>query len=317
MEFPLSDELIGQIIFAMEDQHHCYHINRQTGELHRAEEPAPAEAGFREERVLPPEYVPIPEWRPIHGFHLMEKFVAKLRNPVLREQLKEALGSGRGVFRKFKDILKGSREIEHLWFTFKEREMRQVVWAWYNEQRELAGLEKISHEPQVEAEEAEELLGSDFSIVEGGKEHLEAALKLDRGAVTALYPEVEPGRLEVFYEQRLEQLGSPLGDRSFLLVAETAERDFAGFVWALEESDPLTETLHLKVVQLAVVKHYRGMGLGSLLLKRLVREARDRGYHRVVVELSGANLQLTSFLQELGFGPRSQTLQLDPSRWEG
>ena len=145
MEFTLNSELVEQIIFAMEDQQNQYYVHMDTGELLREEEIEEDEAEEDEAEGEDP-FIPIPEWRPVDGFLMMEKFVARLRNPLLRDQLKDALTSGRGVFRKFKDILKTNPEIERLWFSFKERELRKVVWQWYNDNRELAGLDRLEEE---------------------------------------------------------------------------------------------------------------------------------------------------------------------------
>ena len=197
MEFPLTEERINQIIFAMEDQRHRFLVHRRTGELVREDElaarpglkpsdsgaPQAAEKAESEEQetaVLDGKrddpYVPIPSWEPMDGFHLMERFVLKLRNPIFTEMLREALSSGKGVFRKFKDIVKKNREMEHLWFTFKEREMRQAVQEWYEGERELAGLQRLAREP----EPPEELLAGDFAVVWGESRHLEPVLKLDQ-----------------------------------------------------------------------------------------------------------------------------------------
>ncbi len=311
MNFSLDDELMEQIIFAMEDQQHSYLIHRGTGELVRTEEAAGEDSPDQEAEA----FLPIPEWQPVHGFRLMEKFVSRLRNPLLRDRLSEALSSGKGVFRKFKDILKDNREIERFWFTFKERELRLVVWQWYNDQRELAGLERLEEEPQV-VEGLEDLLASDFSFSAAEEHHLDSILALDREAFTARFPEAEPAAAADCYQSSRSGLPGPLDRDSFILVAETPEQDFAGFVWAVKESDPLSGGRLLRLRQLAVVLRYRGVGLGALLLKKLIVEARDRGYHRVRSELDGTCLALAGLFAELGFRPVSQVMELDPSRFE-
>jgi hypothetical protein len=178
VEFVLTEEIAAQVVYAMEDQQHRFVIHRETGEVLRADS--------EEIRGRADEVVSLPKWRPLDGFQLMERFVSRLHNPVFRERLREALSSGKGVFRKFKDILKEEREIERLWFSFKEREMRLVVWNWYNEQRELAGLERLELEP--EEDEYEELLETDFAVLPGAPAHLEALRRLDRQGFREAYP---------------------------------------------------------------------------------------------------------------------------------
>jgi ribosomal protein S18 acetylase RimI-like enzyme len=311
MEFSLNSELVEQIIFAMEDQQNEYYVHRDSGELLREDEIEEVETP--EEAEDP--FVPIPEWRPVDGFLMMEKFVARLRNPLLRDQLKDALASGRGVFRKFKDILKTSPEIERLWFIFKERELRKVVWQWYNDNRELAGLERLEGEPQQE-EGLEDLLESDFAIVPAQSRHLDALRKLDEMAFVARFPEADPERIADLFQESRKNLPEPEGEGSLVFVAETPEEDFAGFVWAVEQTDSLVPGRILRVQQLAVVQRYQGVGLGSMLLRRLIVEARDRGYHRLWSELSGTGLQLAGFFRELGFQTIAQDMGLDPTYWE-
>lgn len=311
MDFSLDNELIEQIIFAMEDQQHSYYIHRHSGELVLEGD---IEEDEGQEGMEDP-FVPIPDWQPVHGFLLMEKFMARLRDPLLREQLRDALASGRGVFRKFKDILKTSRGAEHVWFTFKERELRQVVRQWYNDQRELVGLERLDEEPE-EIDSLEDLLGSDFAILPGQERHVEAVRKLDETAFAAGFPDADARRVADFWRESRASLPEPGSEESLVFVAETPEQDFAGFIWAVEQSDPLVSGRILQVYQLAVVQRYQGMGLGTMLLKRIIAEARDRGYYRIHSDLSGRGLQLAAFFKELGFQPIAQVMELDPTHWE-
>jgi GNAT superfamily N-acetyltransferase len=311
MDFSLSTELIEQIIFAMEDQQNDYYVHRDNGELLREDEIE--EDGTFDETDDP--FIPIPEWRPVDGFLIMEKFVARLRNPLLRDQLKDALSSGRGVFRKFKDALKTSPEVERLWFLFKERELRKAVWQWYNDHRELAGLERLREEPQ-EQEGLEDLLESDFAIVQVQPRHLKVLQELDESAFAARFVDSDPRRVTDFFKECRANLPGPGSEGSVVFVAETPEEDFAGFIWAVEETDLLVPGRILRVQQLAVVQHYQGVGLGSMLLRRMIAEARDRGYYRLRGELSGAGLQLAGFFKGLGFQAIAQEMELDPTYWE-
>lgn len=312
MEFTLNSELVEQIIFAMEDQQNDYCVRRDSGELLRADE--------IEQEQTPEEgedpYLPIPEWRPVDGFLMMERFVARLRNPLLRDQLKDALASGRGVFRKFKDILKTNPEIERLWFICKERELRKIVWQWYNDNRELAGLERLEEEPEP-TEDLEDLLAVDFAVLPMQPRHLGALRRLDESAFTARFSEADPERVAELYRESRKGLPDPASGESLVFVAETPEEDFAGFVWAVEQTDSLIAGRILRVQQLAVVQRYQGLGLGSMLLRRLIAETRDRGYQRLRSELSGTGMQLAGFFEQLGFQTVARDVELDPTYWEG
>jgi len=311
MDFPLTPEMIEQVIFAMEDQQHEYYIHRSSGELLRADEIGDTEID-RDEADL---WAAIPDWQPVHGFLLMERFVARLRNPLLRNQLKEALASGRGVFRKFKDILRGSREVERLWFTYKECELKKTVWNWYNEQRELAGLERLEEQPG-EQESLEDLLGIDFAILPVQRRHLTDLRSLDERAFADRYPEAEARSVAEVFAENLSARPEPDSEESTVFVAETPEKDFAAFIWAVEANDPLVPGKVLQLQQLAVMERYRGMGLAAMLLRRLIAEARDRGYYRLRSELSGTGMRLAGLFKNQGFYPISQVMEIDPGRWE-
>jgi GNAT superfamily N-acetyltransferase len=307
--FPLSEELINQIIFAMEDQRHRFVVDRETGALLREDELPAGEGRQRREAESPgetgeaapgpgpegeepgaldgvpgqgPRYLRIPAWGPAEGFHLMERFVLKLRNPIFAEMLREALSSGQGVFRRFKDMLRKNREIERLWFAFKDKEMKQVVQLWYEAERELAGLERLA----AEEEPPLELVASDFSIILGQQRHVEPALKLDQKVAGEL-------GAAPYGHSGLPPLLDP---RSLFLAAELAGGEFAGFLWAVEDGPS-----GLRLAQLAVRKHFRGIGLGTQLLRRLLLEARDRGYGRVLAPLRGDCLALSRLFEGLGF----------------
>jgi GNAT superfamily N-acetyltransferase len=357
--FPLTKEFVSQIRFAMEDQRHRFVVDRASGEVFREDEPEPG--AVRERRAAPGQpleaggdepaaldgveggsarFVPIPTWGPAEGFHLMERFVLKLRNPIFAEMLREALSSGQGVFRRFKEILRKNLEIERLWFSFKDKEMRRVVEQWYESERELAGLERLATggEPPLE------LVASDVSILRGEARHVEPSLKLDQKVLGELYAGLQAGveprllagveprllagveprllagvepRLLAGVEPRLlaglraepyGRAGLPplLDTRSLFLAAELAGGEFAGFAWAVAE-DPAC----LRLVQLAVRKHFRGIGLGTQLLRRLILEARDSGYARVLAPLAGPELALAPLFEGLGFSAVAVELGYD------
>ncbi len=318
MTFQLTEELINQITFAMEDQRHRFVVDRETGAMLREDELPAGERSQQREAEAPghtgeaapgrardeepgaldgvpgprPRYLPIPTWGPAEGFHLMERFVLKLRNPIFAEMLREALSSGQGVFRRFKDMLRKNREIERLWFAFKDKEMKQVVEQWYEAERELAGLERLA----AEEEPPLELVASDFSIIRGEARHVEPALKLDQKVL---------GELGADPYNRSDL--PPLMDRrSLFLAAELTGGEFAGFLWAVEEGPS-----SLRLAQLAVRKHFRGIGLGTQLLRRLLLEAREGAYARVLAPLRGDCLALSHLFEGLGFSAVAVELAYD------
>jgi len=282
--FCLTEEFIDQLVFAMEDQEHRFLVDFNTGDIVSSDDDLP-------------DYLEIPLWRQIEGFSLMEKFVSKLRNSLHRELLHSALTSGKGVFRNFKDALKKNGQLERLWFSFKEKEMRRLVRDWYNEQRELKGLQRLGPEP----EETEKLLLSDFTIKPGSKEYLEAVIELDRQAFAENMENVRPEKIEELYSEKRSLLPDPLDNRSLLLICETPGGELAGFVWGVKTENQLDSSMEMRLIQLAVAGNMRGLGMGEQLLHHFVRQAGSRGARRLVAELSGPALKLAAFFERLGF----------------
>jgi ribosomal protein S18 acetylase RimI-like enzyme len=290
MNFKLTPQMIDKIAFAMEDQEEEYLIDPESGELS-----ARSLHGENPDDSL----APLPRWGSAEGFHLMESFVTTLHNPVYHELLASALSNGKGVFRSFKDTLKKNHEIEKLWFRYKERRLRAVIIAWYNVNREARGLEKMAPEP----EDTEELVASDFSLEWGLKSRLEELRLLDREAFIELFPKESRASVDARYRAKREVI-RPLEDESSLvLVAETPSGELAGFAWGVEEG----RTVHL--VQLAVVRELRGIGLGESIMHRFLLDIRDRGMGRLTTELAGKSLRFSDFFQSLGFRPLSQILE--------
>jgi len=282
--FPLTEEFIDQLIFAMEDQDHRVLVDFNTGDI------------VADDGDLP-DCLEIPLWRQIEGFSLMEKFVSKLHNPLHRELLRSVVSSGKGVFRNFKDALKKNGQLERLWFFFKEKEMRHIVREWYNEQRELKGLQRLGPEP----EETEELLLSDFSIKAGSVGWLEAVLELDRQAFAENIENVGAEKIEELYREKRSLIPGPLDKRSLLLVCETPEGELAGFAWGVKAENQLDSSMEMRLIQLAVAGNMRGLGMGAQLLQHFVRQAGSLGARRLVAELSGPALKLAGFFEKLGF----------------
>ena len=287
MRFELSPERYDQIIFAMEDQGSRSFVHRSTGQV------------VTEERVEPgDEYVPAPRWKPADGFHLMEGFVTTVPNRYYREQLRDALSSGRGVFRNFKNALKQSHDLECSWYRFKEREMRRKVAEWYNQEREAAGLERLGPEP----EETEDLTISDFVVDTALPHQLAGASYVDHEALLEL-GQVPASELAACVKQRLRALDAP---GSHVVVARTPEDEVVGLAWAREcepapAREPGAPTGEWELVQLAVLSSFRGVGLAGRLLAALGQVARDHDVAALRVELDAATMGARELLQRAGY----------------
>jgi GNAT superfamily N-acetyltransferase len=301
VEFQLTPELTDRIIFAMENQHEEYVLDTAEVVLLTVDE-LPDETGAGD-AAQADRFVPLPDWTPAHGFRLMERFVDELRNPVYREKLAEALGAGRGVFRRFKDTVKERPDIERRWHQFKDQAMREVVAEWYNDLRETWGLERVA----VEHSETEDLVLSDFALrrVEAGDTALLAEV---RRAAEAQRRETG-GRGQAPEAAIAIVAEAPAGD----VAAAAAGREAAAGEAAAREAPASagTEAARLLIDTLYVQPAFRGLGLGRLLLERVVEAAREEGWSAVEIELSGTGLMLEETVDGMGFETVSRRVALD------
>jgi hypothetical protein len=86
MQFLLSDELIHDIIFAMENQSADFLFDSQELKCCSLEELNKSEQYIDKNR-----YYEIRQWNSAMGFRVMEQFVSSLHNPIAREELKNVL----------------------------------------------------------------------------------------------------------------------------------------------------------------------------------------------------------------------------------
>lgn len=282
MQFELTEALIDQILFAMEDQKTEHLLDAANGVVVDVDGGDPSEPGTEidpeeENQDGTPRYLSLPGWLPADGFRLMERFSASLHNPIVREELVSALDRGRGVFRAFKDVLSARPEVERLWFSFKEREMRREILEWYNALREEWGLERIGEEP----EETEDLVLEDFRFRPGTAGDSAAA-----------------GELLALCRDQFSCRDVPIalsGPELRSVVAETAREDFAGFVLA-ELSGGVA-----RVRALDVHPDYRGLGVGEELLDRILSLLEEARIDDVLIDLPEASSAFSRVLYRHGF----------------
>ncbi len=300
----LTPELIDQIIFAMEDQAENYVFDTETGEV-KTEDLVTDGEKDGESR-----YADIPEWNSSKGFRLMESFVAGLRNPVYREALRSALSRGKGVFRHFKNVLKQNEEIERLWYSFKEREMKREVTEWFEalcEMRQFVGLKlDLEH-----VEETEELVLTDFlfdSAVGGLESRIE---ELDRIAFEEMFPETGEGRRKRIYERREAELPEVRSEKSVFTLARTPAGELAGFVWGVT-----VDVGTVRVVQLYILPEYRGLGLGKKCTDHFILSMTERGFRYVEIELYGSGLRFHDYLEKEGMRAFMVRCAVETAEWQ-
>jgi GNAT superfamily N-acetyltransferase len=257
MSFELTDALVDELLFCMEDQEGEFLVDTQEGVV------IGPGAGFEARDAGTDRCIPLPGWESSDGYRLMERFAAAFRNPLIRGELTGALNQGKGVFRAFKDTLARYPEVEKRWFAFKEREMKREILRWYNGLREEWGLARIGGEP----EETGDLLLEDFRFRPGkdrdtaGAGELHRRLREEQGEIPGgeTVPWAFPG--------------------DFSLVAETGNGEFVGYLAAVWQGDTLC------VRALEVRAEYQGLGIGEALVSRFVEAARERSAPGIALDL--------------------------------
>ncbi|MDR1596648.1 MAG: UPF0158 family protein, partial [Treponema sp.] len=208
MQFELTETLIDDIIFTMENQEWVSYMDTVEGFVVGEDTLEFGELDNDTEN----RYIGLPDWDSSDGYNLMERFAAGLKNTVIRTRLSAALNRGKGVFRAFRDILAGHPEAEKLWYAYKNKEMKREVIRWYNALREGWGLERIGEEP----EETGDLVQEDFLFRPPVPEDRDKAAELHRLCLEES-PAAGPFPPWAFPEP-------------FALVAETGSGDFAGHI---------------------------------------------------------------------------------------
>lgn len=305
MEFELTPEITGEIIFAMEDQTGHFLYDSEACRCVAAASafpdglPSPGDSDPGDDR-----YYQIPVWDSVSGFRMMDRFIAQLRNPVAREELRSALSSGRGVFRSFKNILKSRPEIERLWLQFKEREMREIVRQWHESLREYWGLGNIGMEP----EETGDIVGQDFTF-RRYEEDDEASLEtlfdsVSREIALGMSPELSDA-----IDELRARLSNADAENECVFVAESAEGELVGA--AVSAPLPAGSFLTVQLSSIAVYPEYRGLGIGKELLERTIGWWADRGYRWMLFAAPVVPRSFLPVLERSGFTGKGHVSVLD------
>ncbi|AEC02399.1 GNAT family N-acetyltransferase [Parasphaerochaeta coccoides] len=288
-----TDELLYQLVFSMEDQDNEYLLDMATGEII-------FEDNADEDK--PERYLSLPPWGPADGFRIMEKFVASLRNPIHREQLKMILQSGKGVFRQFKDALHSMPPLERLWYYFKDKEIMNVISLWYERQGEVVRLSRLELEID---DDARDLLLSDFIIVQADEGH-EAYLTR---AVAQMGEELGGMPHGECLAARLMQLWAEIPEKQ-ALVAMADGGEPAGFLaWWTDEKGTA------RIIGYRVEPEYRGMGLFRLLFDHMNRLVARSGCFTVVMPMMGDGLKLSRMFDDVSYTVSAMEIVMRVHDW--
>ena len=286
MRFELTDEIRNLIVFAMEDQGNKYlfdSVNLQTvieSTLEKSDE----------ER-----YYKIPTWDSIKGFKLMERFISVLRNQLAREDLRGVLFAGKGVFRNFKNVLHQYPEVEKLWFSFKEKEMKQIVSSWYNTLLVSWGLESLDEE----LEENSDAVYEDFvfRVAKENQEEISKDSEILTCTLEKFFLEFENQHpVEIGFtlaELCKNQIASFNPENEFAVISETIEGEVAGACIVYSYG---REAIHTAVISALYVElAFRGFGIGKELINQCINGLKNRGIKWVLVP----NVLISSFVVEM------------------
>ena len=289
MTFLLTEELADAIVSALENQERRFVVDAEKEALSDA-------ASVEADEVR---YYALPEWDSAAGFTLREAFAASVYAPLVKSELIEVLHSGRGVFRNFKTVLKRFPEVEKRWHRFKNKKLREYIGGWYNDLREIWGLEKLDHI----VEEYDDLLRNDFTF-----QAYDSARDADcilhsvcvRGFYSALpddtdCDEIENAAVELW--RHLFAFGESVRQTGF--ICRTPDGDFAGCITAADVSSR-TETTAV-LTSFFVPESYRGLGIGSELFSLCLAGLQERGKRYVVTANTIIPDSLVALFERNGF----------------
>lgn len=309
MEFELTKELIDSIEFGMENQDTSYYVDTETGFIVDAYDSP--DIDFDDDR-----YLAIPDWTSTDGFNLMEQFVAQLKNPPVRERLREVLSAGRGVFRGFKMTLREYPAVRNFWHRFKEQRMQRVIVEWYNDWREEQGLEAIA----FEEDESESLLDFDFTFEDGIGDFRDDLVAMDQAAFADWFGEGRRSITEAV--RRRLRIDTPTIDdpKSIVIRAHAADGPPIAFIWAIvgETTDAAGDTREppdVEVLQVYVVPEYRGLGMAHSLVNRLIETTSLRGLGSMYVPLFGDAQALSGAIEREGGETIGLIYSIDLADW--
>lgn len=268
MTFELSDTIIDDILFSMEDQGSEWFFDSKNKTVASREmvEEVGLEGDFNED-----DFYELPSWNSDDGFELMESFTANLHTPAARAELRQVLSGGRGVFRNFKNVLKKYPEVERRWFLFKNKMMRARVSEWYSGLRESWGLERLAEEDIDMSQETDELLLDDFIFDEYdfGSDWSD----VERGLSDLMDGNTELERIKLFLLKHQSNVSKP--ENKYGFVCRTLEGEFAGCLLISESPSDLGKAVFF--TDFFVVQNYRGLGIGRMLLSKSLAFLTNRG----------------------------------------
>lgn len=262
---PLTSYLLKNIVFSMENQESLGFLDLISGEV--------VEVSDIKESVVVREsqsskklisvsisknkdrFLALPTWGSIEGFKIREQFIKNVKNPVYKKKLDHVFHTGRGVFKKFKQVLKENPIIERQWREFKADYMKAIVVNWYKECEGYINL--IGLDEEIE-ELPNDLLISDFVFsVEVNYKDIVVINKLKNDFINELNDE----------ERLLIKRRQTILKKPRYIVAYNLENEIVGYI----EWEDIGNS-YAEVTSYGVVRQYRGLGIYSILFDKLMRQ---------------------------------------------
>lgn len=261
MTFTLTESLRDSISGAMENQDTVFVVDAAKGILVDAAE-------LSDEVADTDNYYTLPRWNSQDGFSVMEDFTSQLHQPLAQEKLQEVLHGGRGVFRNFKTVLKDYPEVEKKWHVFKNSRIQSYISQWYNDLREVWGLEKLDFLGEAEAD----LVHDDFTFRQidfsrDKKSILEQTTVLPEDDIT----ESVQAALDFLWRKQFESFDTA-NQTGF--ICHSLSEDFAGCITSAQVSDTSDVAI---LTNLFVPESFRGLGIGSELLDMCMADLKNNG----------------------------------------
>lgn len=303
MVFELTESLIDDIIFSMEDQNSEFVFDSKSASL----VPLDCLLVSEQDELGENENIyPLPEWTSDKGFEIMERFAENVRVPKVREELQRVLANGRGVFRNFKNVLKEYPHIEKRFHNFKKSEMRAVVVEWYNSLRESWGLEKLNQD----FEEYNELIQEDFEFHPYNHQKDNDCVVSEANKVAEEIKAVFDGNMAkaiAHFWLRKFNYESPADIDG--IICRTLSEEFAGCLLFSK-----CESFAKNVVALTAVfvnQNYRGLGITRELFSRGISYLKKSGIQSFIIVDSVIPDYLEPLLTRCGFEKKGSAYTLE------
>lgn len=288
MMFTLTESLINDVQNALENQISTFGIDAQSNSL------IELNGNVKVDNEL---IFELPEWTSEDGFELREEFVKTLHAPIAHEDLLSILHSGRGVFRNFRNALKKYPEVEKRWHIYKNNVMKTYINDWYNELREIWGLEKLDQMPESQEES---LVYDDFSFLNYDSQQ-DKDLVIDHvKAIFYFDGQNQPEEITTaLYEIWKNQFENANANEQVGFICRSLSDEFAGCI----TTSPISKS-HINTMVLSsffVPEQFRGLGIATELLTMCLSKLKKDGKRWIILPNIITPEILQPLLYRMGF----------------